>query len=287
MSTSNYHVDVAGTRIALQDSAGPGLPVLLLHGSGSSKEVFRRQFDSPLATLFRLVAIDLPGHGRSGDAADAETAYGITGLARTCGAVLDELGIERAAVMGWSLGGHVAIELMARHPAIAGLMLCGVPPIGKGPLAGIRGFHLSRDTLLGGKENFSANDRERFLRLCFRDDFDAGDRTALERADGRLRPVFSRSLSARDSVDQKAAIERTPLPVAMVNGALDPIVRLNYIAALDYRNLWDDRCHVLPMAGHAAFREFPETFNQLFHRFLMDVTVSRVRPELDQVSRRA
>jgi pimeloyl-ACP methyl ester carboxylesterase len=64
----------------------------------------------------------------------------------------------------------------------------------------------------------------------------------------------------------------------MVNGADDPVVRLSFINGLDYANLWEGRCHTLARAGHAPFRDAPETFNQLFHRFLMDLTVTRARP---------
>jgi len=50
-------------KIASWQSAGSEFPVLLIHGSGASKQVFREQFASPLADRFRLIAIDLPGHG--------------------------------------------------------------------------------------------------------------------------------------------------------------------------------------------------------------------------------
>ena len=150
----------------------PVCRLLMLHGSGSSKEVFSRQFDSRLADRFRMIAIDLPGHGGSSDAADPGKTYTIGGLAGVVSAVADRLGLGRFAILGWSLGGHIAIEMMSARSDIAGLVLCATPPLGRGPLASFRGFHTNWDLLLASREKFSQRDAERLRRLCFRD---AGD----------------------------------------------------------------------------------------------------------------
>ena len=71
----------------------------------------------------------------------------------------------------------------------------------------------------------------------------------------------------------------------MINGAEDPMVRLNYIAGLDYANLWDNRCYVLPGCGHASFWEAPEAFNPLLARFLDQVATAPAL-EKDLPSRR-
>ena len=91
--------------ISVADTGGEGLPLLMLHGSGASKDVFAHQIQSSLAERFRLVAMDLPGHGDSTDARDPAKGYSITGFADTVAEVLNSLGIQRAAIYGWSLGG--------------------------------------------------------------------------------------------------------------------------------------------------------------------------------------
>ena len=75
--------------------------------------------------------------------------------------------MTRALVYGWSLGGHIGIELMKSHPAVAGMMLTGTPPVSPGPLGVLRGFHANWDLLLASKRNYTARDAERFLHLCF------------------------------------------------------------------------------------------------------------------------
>jgi pimeloyl-ACP methyl ester carboxylesterase len=74
-----------------------------------------------------------------------------------------------------------------------------------------------------------------------------------------------------ECADQKRAVEAAALPIAMVNGAHDPIVRLGYLSSLHYRWLWDDRCYVIAGAGHAPFWTASEPFNELLGRFLHDV----------------
>ena len=67
--------------------------------------------------------------------------------------------------MGWSLGGHVGIELMARHPGVTGLMIVGAPPVGRGPVAMLRGFQTNLDLLLAAKEQFTEREAQRFYEI--------------------------------------------------------------------------------------------------------------------------
>lgn len=267
-----YHstVQTSSASIRLSESDGRGEPLLLLHGSGASRKVFSKQFNSPLAERYRLIAPDLPGHGASGDAASVAD-YGLDGLARTIAEVLEHKGIEHTLVMGWSLGGHVGIELMARHPGVTGLMIVGAPPVGRGPVAMLRGFQTNLDLLLATKEQFSERDAQRFYEMCYHG---AGDPTFLQsirRADGRVRVAVSRSLLRGEIADQKLAVEQAKVPVAVVNGASEPVARLSYVESLQYRTLWGNACHVIPDAGHAPFWDQPEQFNELLGNFAADV----------------
>jgi len=61
------------------------------------------------------------------------------------------------------------------------------------------------------------------------------------------------------------------VPLAVVNGAADTIINLDYIDGLDYANLWRGRCHRLAGLGHAPFWQMPELFNPLLRAFLADL----------------
>ena len=93
--------------------AGSGAPVVLLHGLGATKASFLPTV-AALAPDHRVIAIDLPGFGDSDKPLRAP--YHAPYFAGAVVALLDALGLERADVVGNSMGGRVAIELGLRHP---------------------------------------------------------------------------------------------------------------------------------------------------------------------------
>lgn len=275
MSITERNIPTPQALIRVRESGGSGMPLLMLHGSGFSKDVFRKQLESPLADIWHMIAIDLPGHGESSDAANPGRDYTISGLADTVGRVMDQLGVSRAAVLGWSLGGQIAMELAAARSDLAGLMLCACAPMGRGPLASFRAFHTNRDTLLASRRKYSPQDCERFLRLAFGQMADLEFLPALQRADGRLRATVVRSMMLGMGIDQKSAFEHASIPIALVNGADEPMVRLSYLESLRCPMQWDGRPHTIAGAGHASFWQRPESFNVLLHRFMHDVAIDR------------
>ena len=98
-----------GPVVASQDGAGP--PLVLIHGLAGSGEWWRRNLPA-LSAVFRVTAIDLPGFGATHRDARLELAQ----VPAQVVALLDELGIERAHVMGHSMGGLVAGGLAAEFP---------------------------------------------------------------------------------------------------------------------------------------------------------------------------
>lgn len=264
-------VETRHARISVRQSAGNGMPVLMIHGSGSSKDVFARQFADPMANDLRMIAIDLPGHGNSSDAEDPQGAYSLGGFAGAVGEVIDKLGLSHVAVFGWSLGGHIGIELLHAHKAVAGLMLTGTPPVSQGVLAMLRGFHTGWDLLLTSKGQFTPRDVERFGRLCYGDALEPSLLAAIDRADGRVRTTVFKGLMRGEGADQKRTVEEAVVPIAVVNGANEPFARLSYLNSLNYRTLWGDKCHVIDGAAHAPFLTAPEQFNPLLAAFVRDV----------------
>ena len=265
-------VDVLGQSIAFRDSEGAGQPVVFLHGSGFSMDVFARQFENEVLQAYRLVAVDLPGHGASDDAANADSVYSLRGFAEVTQAFLETLNIWRPTLVGWSLGAHVAMELLATSEIPAGLMITGAPPIALGPFGMLRGFCTNWDMLLASKERFTEKDEARFLTLSFgADKGEPAFANALRRADGRVRSRFVRSIVRGEGADEAHAVQNSKVPIAVVNGANEPFARLSYVAGLSYGHLWRDRCHVIEGAGHAPFWQAPAIYNALLGAFVDDV----------------
>jgi pimeloyl-ACP methyl ester carboxylesterase len=106
-------IRVGDLSIAVTD-VGTGPPVVLLHGTGCGRRMWFHQIRA-LRHRFRVIAYDQRGHGDT-DAPAAATDYSAGHLARDFVGVLDALNLERAAVVGFSLGGGPALALAASKP---------------------------------------------------------------------------------------------------------------------------------------------------------------------------
>ena len=129
MSMTHQHVRVGSESIAVHVRGGSGHPIVLVHGNSCSSRAFAKQLESRLAERFRLVAINLPGHGESPPSPVPEKAYTVHGYAALIAAAARELGVEDAVFVGWSLGGHALIEASDRLGNAAGLLVFGTPPL--------------------------------------------------------------------------------------------------------------------------------------------------------------
>jgi pimeloyl-ACP methyl ester carboxylesterase len=194
------------------------------------------------------------------------------GYAAVAGEVLDALGVDRATIVGWSLGGHVAMEMLTAWPGVIGIMITGAPPVRRDMEAIAAGFQPTPALMLAGKADFTADDYKVFGDLIL------GKLTqnpelqrALHRADGRAREMMFASLMTGQASDQRELAEKSKLPIAVVNGEEDPLVNLEYIGGLSYGTLWDEHCYVLRGLAHMPFLEAPEVFNAVLSRFLADM----------------
>ena len=121
------HKTLATSRadLAVRLSDGEGLPILLVHDVGGSSDDFDAMFSFAFAHDHRLLAVDLPGHGRSGEASDHETAYTIEGYAESLLETLERLDIESAFIIDLSPAGRIGRELMSILPGAMGLAYLG------------------------------------------------------------------------------------------------------------------------------------------------------------------
>lgn len=269
-SATLSHVDTSHGRVAVEDSGEDsgtgGTPVVLLHGNSSSREIFEHQRHSPFTTGRRLIAVDFPGHGASGDAHDPLRTYTRSGLADVITELFAIMRIGEAIVVGWSLGGHVGIDLLSRFAGLKGLMITGTPPVRPGAMA--EGFYASAQLSFAGRPDLSDEDVSAFARAMVGDPVPPFLPAAIRRTDKRFRDVLFKAARAGAGGDQRDAVEASKVPIAVVNGAADPLVKLDYLDSIAYGNLWDGRCHRLPGAGHAPFWQQPAAFNAVLARFL-------------------
>ncbi len=127
--TQGRYVTVGDLRIfAIVMGTGPD--VVLLHGNPSNTYTWHKVIE-PLAARYRVHAIDLPGYGFSDKPTDA--SYSTDWLARQVVGYLDAASVERAVLVGNSMGGHVASETAILFPdRVAGLVLIGASGLSNG-----------------------------------------------------------------------------------------------------------------------------------------------------------
>ena len=247
--------------------------MLLIHGNSFCRDVFRNQMQGQLAKNHRLIAFDLPGHGQSSNAPDPQRSYTRPGLAHAAIELLNKLGVTEAFVFGWSLGGHIGIEVLSLFPGMRGLMICGAPPVGRNNMA--QGFKGSPQTGAASKQDMSETEIKAFVHEIFSDASEPFLHEAVARADGRFRKRLFEAARAGAGVDQRQFVESGPVPLAVVNGGVDRFVNLDYFDTVAYPNLWEGRCHRLSGLGHAPFWEAPGAFDPVLERFLQDVETGR------------
>ncbi|MET0337094.1 MAG: alpha/beta hydrolase [Caulobacter sp.] len=255
--------------LAVDDIPGEGTPIVFIHGNSSCRQVFDRQVSSPLMKGRRMIRLDLPGHGASGDAFDPARTYNRSALADCVMEALDGLGVDKAVVVGWSLGGHIAIEMLARFPLVRGLVLTGTPPVRPGKFA--EGFLTSPASGLPGQGVLSAYEVDVFATTMFGAPPQAFLTRGIARTDRRFRPALFAAARQGDGHDQRKVVETTKVPTAVINGFDDPLIRLDYLDGLSWGNLWRRQCLRLTGAGHAAHWRAAEKFNALLDRYMADM----------------
>lgn len=262
---------IGANRIAVYDSRGEGRPVLFIHGNSANAQTFRRQFESALARDYRLVAFDLPGHGRSAHAADVQETYTLPGLAAVVAGLVEHLRLEGPILAGWSLGGHVALEAV-QLADVGGCLIYGTPPLAIPPAmeqcflpnpAAAVAFAPSMD---GEQATALAN---AFVRPGGKAPPSFGE--AILASDGRARSNVGASVMAGNYSDEVRIVAGMEAPLAILHGAQDQLVSLNYLESLSAPTLWRGAVQVIEDAGHAAHWEQPERFNTLLAAFVESV----------------
>ena len=104
-----------GTQLAVHDTGGSGLPVVIANGLGGPLAAWCHQVDY-LRDRYRLVSWDYRGLYASSRPSGAPPRLDVPSHVADLSCVLDSLEIDRAAFMGWSMGVQVILELYARHP---------------------------------------------------------------------------------------------------------------------------------------------------------------------------
>lgn len=263
--------DVGGIRLAYCDSGGEAPAILFVHGNSSSSQAFERQFQGSLVDDFRLVALDLPGHGDSGRV--PVTEYGLPFYARRIVGLASLLGISDAVLVGWSLGGHIVLECADSMPAVPGVLIFGTPPLGAPPNIE-QAFLPNPDFAVGMTGQLTGEQAAAYARSFL------GDTPNAQLAAQFAADILATDPNAREGlalsvggafVDEVELVARMKRPLAILHGKQERLANLAYIESLSMPSLWRGEVQLIEDAGHAPHLETPEVFNRLLAEFVRDV----------------
>jgi pimeloyl-ACP methyl ester carboxylesterase len=263
---------VRGSRVNYVE-LGEGPPVVLVHGLSGCWQNWLENIP-PLARRHRVVALDLAGFGES---ELPREEISIRGYGRFVDAFLDEIGIERASLVGNSMGGFIAAETAISHPSrVEKLVLvsaAGLVRVGNRQLHAVeraaRLFHPLTAAFLARREHLVRRPglRRRMLYGVVRYPERIAPELAYEVASGAGKPGFLDALDAIMKYDFSDRLPELSVPTLIVWGRNDRIVPV--AGADEYERLIPGaRKVIFEDTGHLPMLERPARFNALVEEFL-------------------
>ena len=270
-SDTSRYVEVHGINIHFND-AGQGEIVIMLHGSGpgaSGWSNFNRNIDA-LAATHRVLCVDMPGWGKSDP---RETGINFfEWFADKIIAVMDALDIEKASVIGNSLGGGVAFKMALEHPdRIDRLVLMGSPV----------GFAMFGDRFPPGIQDIlffyegegpTLEKLQSFASKFVYDPSKMTDELLNQRLEASKKFIDNPPMKfgpgdAMEPLWQHPALTTLPHDVLLIWGRDDKVVPLDR-GLSTFSQIPKARLYVIPQCGHWAQWEQAEEFNRVVSGFL-------------------
>jgi pimeloyl-ACP methyl ester carboxylesterase len=267
----HLHTVMGGDGVPLHvvDTATPtDRSILFIHGFSQSWLTWSRQLRSPLANEFRLVALDLRGHGRSGKPRDA---YGDSQLwADDIHAVITALNLSAPILCGSSYGPLVMLDYVRHYGEqnIGGLQFVG----GVTNLGSAKALSVLSPAFLNLIPGFfsentedSVRSLESLFRMCIAEEPSMEDACLALGWALLTPPHVRRSLFSR-MLDNDELLRTLRKPVLLTHGSLDAVVTPQIVH--QHQSLIPHaQIHLMNGAGHAAFWDHTEAFNERLRAF--------------------
>lgn len=251
------------------DVAGSGAPVVLLHPFPAHHEIWLpvSQF---LSSRYRLIMPDLRGHGESGLGDGPAT---MQKHASDLALVMDAAGVDRAPLVGVSIGGYVIFEFWRRLRArVAALVLCNTKASADASEARTARLEAANDVLKHGTEPFFESMLQKLLgdtTRRSRPDLVEGAHRMMRKMSAEHVAGVQRGMAERP--DSIAKLKTINVPTLIITGDEDIMTGVPE-AELMKENIAGAQMKVVGNAGHYSPWEQPEQVGRLLRQFLDSVS---------------
>ena len=247
-------------------SQGQGLPVVLVHGFPLSKAMWESQVQA-LSSQFRVIAIDLRGHGES---QVVEGPGSMDAFADDISGLLGHLDIDQAVIAGFSMGGYVAFAFYRKYPGkVKALVLADTRPQADTPEAAEGRRNTAKTVLESGATGGVVDG---MLPRMFTQATLDGNKALVERTKAIMASTTSQAVAAdlhamADRPDSQPTLGQVACPTLVLVGdqdALTPVAD----SELMQQMISGARLVKIPGAAHLSPMEQPEAFNGALREFL-------------------
>jgi pimeloyl-ACP methyl ester carboxylesterase len=238
--------------------------IIFIHGNSHSLRSFSGQMESPLLSHFRLIAIDLPGHGES-----STGTYSIREFSLVIDALIRSLALKQLVIVGHSLGGHIALNILKMDLKPRGLFVFGTPPL-KNP------FDPSAFLSNAKVETLRklAPTHQEIVELVEELKYSGDDKTVAVEDFLKTDPTFRQEILA-DLIngtheDEVKLVVDSPDRIFFLLAAHDTLINNNYFK----QECFSQASHINFFeidAGHSPHVEKSELFNKILLRFCQEV----------------
>ena len=253
------------TAIPTFTTLGGGPTVLMLHGIGGGHLAFAPQVETLASAGYRAVAWDMPGYGHS---APIEP-YNFKGLAGSCIRLIESLQCGHVSLVGHSMGGMVAQEVVARRPELVNkLVLCGTSPsFGKPDGSWQQEFIAQRTAPLDAGKTMAELAEVLVPQMIGPGSLPEGVRLATHCMGLVPAATYRCALECIVTFDRRANLDHIRVPTLLVAGEHDrnapPTVMKKMASAIAHSTYQE-----MKGIGHLMNLEAPEDFDGLLMNFL-------------------
>jgi pimeloyl-ACP methyl ester carboxylesterase len=266
----NY-INIEGCQICYAEQGEGPVTILFIHGNSMSKSNFSGQFKSTALHGYRLLAIDLPGHGNS-SMVNYQSHF-VQSLLNIIHGFIEQKELKKIVLCGHSLGGHIALQILpAQKNKIVGCCITATPPLKPDAISKVTPFNTEPIANVLFETSIGEPLAEQWLKYAFYKEVTSNSFAQdILNTDENFRAGVGKALNSGEIKDEVEIIGHFLQPVLMVQGKHDKILNHRYIDFIEDKSENLLRKTIFNSSGHFPHIEETELFNEVLESYIQEV----------------